>query len=440
MKAILSRPELEVRIRTRAARVAVIGLGYVGLPLAVEVASSGFRVLGIEVDEARVDSVRAGRSYIGDVPSTRLTELVNTGRLWATSDYSVLTQADVIVICVPTPLTRSKEPDLSYVRDAATGVARHLHAGTLVVLESTTYPGTTEELVRPLLEARGLRAGQEFFLAFSPERIDPGNRAYPLRQIPKVVGGLTAACTELACAFYEQIVDRVVPVSSPTVAEMVKVYENVFRNVNIALANELALLCDRMGLDVWEVIEAASTKPYGFLPFYPGPGVGGHCIPIDPYYLAAKAREYDFHVRFIELAAAVNDAMPYYVVSKVTAALGTLGVPLRGARTLVLGVAYKRDVPDTRESPALKIIELLAKHGAAVQYHDPYVPEVCLPNPGETLRSVPITDEVIRWADCVIITTDHSAVDYDRVLHNARLVLDTRNALRGRRAPHVVRL
>jgi len=440
MSDVILKPTLQERIQNRTTPVAVIGLGYVGLPLAVEVASAGFPVTGIDVDAAKVASLHAGRSYVGDVPDGRLRILVSKRRLAATTDYGALRDAEVILICVPTPLTRSKEPDLSYVRDAAEGIARHLRPGRLVVLESTTYPGTTEEVVRPILERSGLRAGEDFALAFSPERIDPGNQRYRIREVPKVVGGLSPVCTALAQTFYAQFIDRVVPVSSPTVAEMVKVYENVFRNVNIALVNELALLCDRMGLDVWEVIEAASTKPYGFMPFYPGPGIGGHCIPIDPYYLAAKAREYDFHVRFIELAAAVNDSMPYYVVSKTTTALGAHGRPLRGARTLVLGVAYKKDVPDARESPALKIIELLEKRGAMVRYHDPHIPQVSLPNPGETLCSVPLTDEVLEWADCVIIATDHSDVDYERVVRRARLIVDTRNALRGIRAPHVVRV
>jgi UDP-N-acetyl-D-glucosamine dehydrogenase len=440
MTVVISQGEITRRIRSRSARVAVVGLGYVGLPLALAVAETGFSVLGVDVDEDRVNSIRSGRSYIDDVDAHRLATLVRSGQLTATARYEELAEAEVLLICVPTPLTRSKEPDLTYVYRAAEGIRRVLRPGRLVVLESTTYPGTTEEVLRPLLERSGLRVGVDFFLAYSPERIDPGNRRHRLSQVPKVVGGCTAACTEVACTFYGQLIERVVPVSSPTVAEMVKVYENVFRNVNIALVNELTLLCDRMGLDVWEIIEAAATKPYGFMPFSPGPGVGGHCIPIDPYYLAAKAREYDFHVRFIELAAAINDSMPYYVLSKTTTALGTQGKTLQGARILVLGVAYKRDVADARESPALKIMELLEKRGAVVRYHDPHVPQVRLPNPGEDLTSVPLTDEVLAWADCVIIATDHTGVDYRRVAERARLVIDTRNVLRDFRAPHVVRL
>ncbi len=470
MGLVASQPDLLNRIRNRSAHVGIVGLGYVGLPLAVAVAEAGFRVVGVDVDADRVEQVRAARSYIDDVDTSRLEPLVRSGRITATTQYEALAEAEILLICVPTPLTRSKEPDLSYVYRAAEGIRPVLRAGRLVVLESTTYPGTTEEVLRPLLERSGLRVGLDFYLAFSPERIDPGNRRYRLLErsglrvgldfylafsperidpgnrryrlgeVPKVVGGCTPTCTEVACGFYAQFVDRVVPVSSPTVAEMVKVYENVFRNVNIALVNELTLLCDRMGLDVWEIIEAAATKPYGFMPFYPGPGVGGHCIPIDPYYLAAKAREYDFHVRFIELAAAVNDSMPYYVVSKTTMALGSQGKTLQGAKALILGVAYKKDVSDARESPALKILELLEKRGAKVRYHDPYVPQVSLPNPGETLTSVPLTDEVLDWADCVIIATDHTGVDYRWVAERARLVIDTRNALRDFRAPHVVRL
>lgn len=417
-----------------------MGLGYVGLPLATEIASAGFPVVAIDVDPARVAAINEGESYIDDVPSKRLRGLREAEKLSASADFAALHDAQIILICVPTPLTRSKEPDLSYVISAVRSVTPMLQAGSLVILESTTYPGTTEEVVRPLLEGSGLRVGQDFHLAFSPERIDPGNLRYSIRDIPKIVGGFTPLCADRARQFYECFITRVVMVSSPTVAEMVKVYENVFRNVNIALVNELALLCDRMGLNVWEIIEAAATKPYGFMPFQPGPGVGGHCIPVDPYYLAAKAREYDFHARFIELAATVNDSMPYYVVSRTMAALGTKGKPLRGARTLVLGAAYKKDISDIRESPALKVIELLVKRGAVVSYHDPHVPDLTLPNPGETLHSIPLSDEALVDADCVVVVTDHSAVDYERVATHASLVLDARNVYRGRRLPHVMSL
>lgn len=430
---------VETRIRNRTATAAVVGLGYVGLPLAVAIAQAGFEVLGVEADPARAAAINHGDSYIDDVPSREIGRLVDDRTLVATTSYEALHAADVIVVCVPTPLTKSKEPDLSYLVAAAKGCAAILRPEHLIVLESTTYPGTTAEVVRPILEESGLRAGSDFHLAFSPERIDPGTRQYALVDIPKVVGGLTPGCTRLAQCFYEQVFRKVVPVSSPDVAEMVKCYENVFRNVNIALVNELTLLCDRMGINMWEVIDAAATKPYGFMPFYPGPGVGGHCIPVDPYYLLAKAREYDFHAQFIELSTTVNDAMPYYVISRTTKALGASGKTLRGARILVLGVAYKRDVSDARMSPSLKIMELLGKHGAHVRYHDPHVPQVHFANPG-TVASVPLTDEVLSSVDCVIIATDHSAVDYQRVVDRVSLVVDARNRLRDCRAPHVVRL
>ena len=428
------------KIKDRTATIAIIGLGYVGLPLAAEMAKAGFRVYGIDIDGDRVDTINGGRSYIDDVSDADLAGLVARGALVATEDPGVVKDVDAVVICVPTPLTRAKQPDLSYVMTAVTQLVPHLHRGQLIILESTTYPGTTQEVVKPILERSGLVAGRDFHLAFSPERLDPGNRNRGIRTVPKIVGGLTSGCTETACLLYQQVTPRVVSVSSATVAEMVKVYENVFRNVNIALVNELTLLCDRMGLDVWEIIDAAATKPYGFMPFYPGPGVGGHCIPVDPYYLAAKAREYDFHVRFIELAAAVNDSMPYYVFSRTTQALGSRGKTLAGARTLLIGVAYKKDISDARESPALKIMELLEKRGAVVSYHDPYVPEITLPNPGAKLQSVPLTDEALASADCVIIATDHSAIDYRLVADQAPLIVDTRNVLRDRGNSHVVRL
>jgi UDP-N-acetyl-D-glucosamine dehydrogenase len=438
---VLNTPavSLESKIQEKTARVGVVGLGYVGLPLAVECAAAGLVVTGVDCDAVRAAAVNQGDSYISDVAPEVIRRQTAAERLSATTDYEALRGADVLIICVPTPITKSKEPDLSYVLSAVRKCATVLRPGQLIVLESTTYPGTTVEVVRPALEESGLRAGSDFHLAFSPERIDPGNRRHTFREVPKVVGGLTPACTRLAAAFYGQIVSRVVTVSSPTVAEMVKVYENVFRNVNIALVNELTLLCDRMGLDVWEIIEAAATKPYGFMPFYPGPGVGGHCIPVDPYYLSAKAREYDFHARFIELAATVNDSMPYYVVSRTTGALGAMGKTLVGANVLVLGVAYKRDLPDARMSPALKIMELLEKRGARVVYHDPHVPEVRLPNPGAVMHSVPLSDDLLRTVDCVIIAMDHSALDYRRVAERAPLVIDTHNRLR-RGAPNVVTL
>ncbi len=421
---------LEAKIKDRTATITVVGLGYVGLPLAAELAKNGFRVQGLEVDRDRIASVNAGKSYIDDVPDADLAPLVSRELLSATADPRAAGGADAVLICVPTPLTRSKQPDLSFITTAVRQLVPSLRPGQLIVLESTTYPGTTTEFVRPILEGSGLVAGRDFHLAFSPERIDPGNKRWPIHSVPKIVGGLTPRCTELACLLYQQVMTRVVPLSSPTVAEMVKVYENVFRNVNIALVNELALLCDRMDLNVWEIIEAASTKPYGFMPFYPGPGVGGHCIPVDPYYLAAKAREYDFHVRFIELAATVNDSMPYHVILRTMTSLEGVGKTLAGAKALVLGVAYKKDISDTRESPSLKVIELLEKRGAVITYHDPHVPQLTLTNPGVTLESVPLTEETLAAADCVIIATDHSAVDYAQVARHARLVIDTRNVLR----------
>ncbi|HKV45495.1 MAG TPA: nucleotide sugar dehydrogenase [bacterium] len=428
------------KIADRTAIIAVVGLGYVGLPLARIFASAGYRVFGVEIDRERVDAINGGKSYVDDISDDEIAALVARGLLSATSDVSVQRDADAILICVPTPLTRGKQPDLSYVTAAVTQIVPHLRPGQLIVLESTTFPGTTREVVKPILERSGLVAGQDFWLAFSPERLDPGNKSRAINTVPKIVGGLTPWCTELASLMYRQITATVVPVSSSTVAEMVKVYENVFRNVNIALVNELTLLCDRMGLDVWEIIDAAATKPYGFMPFYPGPGVGGHCIPVDPYYLSAKAREYDFHARFIELAATVNDSMPYYALSRTTTALGAQGKVLGGTKVLVLGVAYKKDISDVRESPSLKIIELLEKRGANVAYHDPYIPEITLPNPGVKLTSVSLTDERLSEVDCVIIATDHSNLDYRRVAEKARLVIDTRNVLRGTGGPHVVRL
>lgn len=430
---------LSAMLEARTARVGILGLGYVGLPTAVEFARAGFPVVGFEVDAARAEAVNAGRSHVCDVPDEVLAPLVSGARLQATVDEGRMQECDVLIICVPTPLTSTKQPDLSYVHRAVDSIARSVRRGQLVILESTTYPGTTEEVVLPRLRETGLVVGEEVFVAFAPERLDPGNRS-GFREVPKVVGGHTPACTRLACQLYEHVVDRTVPVSSPTVAEMVKCYENVFRNVNIALVNELALLCDRMELDVWEIIDAAATKPYGFMPFYPGPGVGGHCIPVDPYYLAAKAREHDFHLKFIEVAAQVNDSMPYYTCSKVVAALSRHGKSIQGARVLVLGATYKPDVPDVRESPALKVMALLRKRGAEVSFHDPYVTEVVLPNPGTCLRAVELTQEVLRSADCVVIATNHRCYDYVWIAGGARLVVDTRNALRGVRNGNVVTL
>ncbi len=422
-------------------RVGVIGCGYVGLPLALRFAAIGHRVTGFDTDPAKVAALNAGQSYIGHIPAAQIAALVASGRLEATGDFSRLAAMDTIVICVPTPLDEHRQPDLSYVENTARQIAAALQPGQLVVLESTTYPGTTDELVRPILETSGLRcppeataaAETDFFLAFSPEREDPGNRAYTLDRIPKVVGGVNRPSRQAAEAFYSRAVARVVPVSSARAAEMVKLVENIFRSVNIAMVNELKLLALRMGLDIWEIIEAAATKPFGFMPFWPGPGLGGHCIPVDPFYLAWKARAYDFPTRFIELAGEINTAMPYHVVEAVAAALNERQKSLKGARVLVLGVAYKRDVDDLRESPALKILELLVARGAAVDYHDPYFPR--LPRTRRYdfshLAAVEPTPERLAGYDCVLIVTDHSCYDWEAIVAAAPLVVDTRNATRA---------
>jgi UDP-N-acetyl-D-glucosamine dehydrogenase len=423
---------LKARIEARTAVVGVVGLGYVGLPLAVEQARAGFSVVGLDDNGRKVEQVNRGESYVPDVAAAEVVAARRSGRLQATTDYRELARADVILICVPTPLTANKEPDLSYILAVADRVRAVMRPGQLVVLESTTFPGTTEEVLRPILETSGLRLGEEFFLAYSPERVDPGNPRYNTHNTPKLVGGASDVCGSLAELFYRQSLETVVRVASPAVAEMAKVFENTYRAVNIALVNEMALLCDRMGLDVWAVLDAAATKPFGIQVFYPGPGVGGHCIPLDPFYLAWKAREYDFPTRFIELAGEINLRMPYFVVEKLTAALNEEGRALKGARVLLLGVAYKRDAHDDRESPALKVYELLERRGAEVAYHDPFVP-VVRPQASfpRTLRSVELTAERLRASDAVVVTTDHSVVDYGFVARHARLILDTRNATRG---------
>lgn len=418
------------KIAAREARVGVVGLGYVGLSLALAFAEAGFLVTGLETDPERVRDVLAGRSYIPDVPSERLAPLVQGGRLWATGDYAVVRDLDVLSICVPTPLSKTRDPDISYIVAATEAIAAHGRAGQLIVLESTTYPGTTEEVVLPRLLRNGCRVGEDLFVAFSPERVDPGNTRYTLRNTPKVIAGITPTCLEVACALYGCIVERLVPVSSTRAAEMVKLLENTFRAVNIALVNEVALMCDRLGLDVWEVIDAAATKPFGFVPFYPGPGLGGHCVPVDPHYLSWKLRTLDYNARFIQLASEINASMPEYVARKVASALSDEGKPVKGVRVLLLGVAYKRDVKDVRESPALDILRLLRTWGAEVQYHDPYVPSLSLE--GEALSCVPLEPAVLAAADAVVVVTDHSAYDWDEVLAHARLVVDTRNATRGR--------
>jgi UDP-N-acetyl-D-glucosamine dehydrogenase len=417
---------LNHKIQNRTARIGVIGLGYVGLPLAVEFCRAGFDVTGFDVDSGKAAEINAGRSYIGDVSTADLAACVSTGRLRATTDMSRLVDMDVVDICVPTPLRKTKDPDMSYVVSASEEIARYIHAGMLIVLESTTYPGTTAEVLQPIFEAKGLTVGRDFYLAFSPERVDPANQKFTTKNTPKVVGGTTAACGEVAAALYRTAIDTVVPVSSTQVAEMVKLLENTFRAVNIGLVNELALMSHRMGIDVWEVIDAAKTKPFGFMPFYPGPGLGGHCIPIDPFYLSWKAKQFHFECRFIELAGHINGAMPEYVVQRVSDALNTRRQAINGARIHLFGVAYKKDVSDMRESPALDIVELLHRRGANLSYSDPFVPRFCERDLCLDSVSQP---EIRDGIDCAVICTDHSAFDYQGIVNAFPLVVDTRYAL-----------
>ena len=432
---------LRDRLAAHSARVGVVGLGYVGLPLATEFARSGFTAVGIDLDARKVDAINQGTSYIPDVPSAEVARLVAAGRLSATTDFATCATLDTINICVPTPLRKTKDPDMSYIVSAVEQIAKHLRPGMLIVLESTTYPGTTEELVKPMLEAGGLRAGIDFFLAFSPERVDPGNPTFNTHNVPKVVGGLGAESTELASLLYGAAIQTIVPVSSPQTAEMVKLLENTFRMVNIGLVNEIALMCDRMGLDVWEVVRAAATKPFGFMPFYPGPGLGGHCIPIDPFYLSWKAKQSGFDPRFIELAGQINGGMPHFVVDKIAEALNRHRKPVNGSTVLVLGLAYKRDIDDIRESPSLDVMTLLHQRGAQVCYADPYVPELSARawHGGFDLRTQPLTADAIGDADCVAILTEHKAVDYEMVRDAAQLIVDTRNAISGVH-PHVFKI
>ncbi|MCL6544340.1 MAG: nucleotide sugar dehydrogenase [Bryobacteraceae bacterium] len=428
---------LENKIRNRTAQVGVVGLGYVGLPLAVEFARAGFAVTGIDVNERKTARVNAGDSYVTDVPSEVLKPLVEAGKLRATTDFARIAELDTVNICVPTPLRKTKDPDMSYIVSACQQIAKYMHPGMLIILESTTYPGTTDELLLPMFEGGGLRAGCDFFLCFSPERVDPGNPTYQTANIPKVVGGVTPECTRMGALFYEQALQKVVPVSSTQVAEMVKLLENTFRMINIGMVNELAIMCDRMGIDVWEVIDAAATKPFGFMPFYPGPGLGGHCIPVDPFYLSWKTRQAGIEARFIELAGYINGQMPHYVVDKIQNALNERGKALKDAHVHVLGVAYKKDIDDIRESPALDVMHLLMRRKARVSYSDPYVPE--LVSDSLELKSEPV-EEAAPKADCVVIITNHSAFDYARLLEQAQLIVDTRNALKGFRSPKIVRL
>ena len=429
------------KLSTRTARTGVIGLGYVGLPLAVEFGHAGFSVVGIDLDGHKCDAINAGTSYVADVPSSAVASLVDAGRLRAVPDLAAADSLDTINICVPTPLRKTRDPDMTYVLSAAQWVKEHLRPEMLVILESTTYPGTTDEVVRSILEETGMRAGFDFFLAYSPERVDPGNVKWNTKNVPKVVGGLTPDCSALAAELYGASIDRVVQVSSPRAAEMVKLLENTFRAINIGLVNEMAVMCDRIGIDIWEVIDAAATKPFGFMPFYPGPGLGGHCIPIDPFYLSWKVKEVGFEARFIELAGQVNAAMPRYVVDKVADALNEQGKSIKGANILVMGVAYKSNVDDVRESPAVDVITLLVKKGARVTYHDPFVPHVDAENwaAGQSMDSVPYSREAVAAADCVVVATDHQAFDYVELVQAARVIVDTRNAVKVS-APNVFKL
>ena len=435
------KEQLIRKFENKTARVAVVGMGYVGLPLASVFADAGFEVIGVDPVKEKMDSINRGESYIMDVPTEHVAALVKAGKLKGTTDYSVLRDVDAVSICVPTPLRKTGDPDLSFIVDATNSLAPYVHAGMVVVLESSTYPGTTREMVLPVLtKESGLKIGEDLFVAFSPERVDPGRKDWTTRNTPKVVGGMSFACTEVAAAWYCQALDTVVPVSSTEVAEMAKLLENTFRMINIGLVNELALMCDRLGVDVWEVIDAAGTKPFGFMKFLPGPGIGGHCIPIDPLYLSWKLRSLNYTARFIELASEINTGMPRFVLSRVTDALNAHKKSLNGSKVLVLGVAYKPDIDDLRESPALDVIGLLEQKGAEVEYHDPYVASLLLE--GKTRSSVKDLDKAVRDADCVVIITNHKVYDYAKLLDSARMIVDTRNALgkAGVNNPKVVRL
>lgn len=422
--------QLLQKIEERSAVIGVVGLGYVGLPLAVEKAKAGFRVIGFDVLQHRVDMVNQGVNYIGDVVDEDLKDLIASGKFQATTDYSLIQEVDAVAICVPTPLDKYQQPNTTYVESSSESIAKYLHEGMLVVLESTTYPGTTEEVVMPILEKTGLHVGQDFFLAYSPERVDPGNKTFKTKNTPKVVGGVTESCTKVAAALYRAVLEgEVHEVSSPKVAEMEKILENTFRNINIGLANEMAILCNKMGIDIWEVINAAKTKPYGFMAFYPGPGLGGHCIPIDPFYLTWKAREYNYHTRLIEVAGEINNEMPNFVVDRSMKILNRHHKALSNSRIAVLGVAYKKDIDDYRESPTLPIIELLDKYGADIQVVDPYVENFRV---GEkNYETVELSEKLLESADLVLITTDHSDFDYEMIATKSKAVFDTRNALQG---------
>ncbi|KPL19311.1 MAG: UDP-N-acetyl-D-glucosamine dehydrogenase [candidate division Zixibacteria bacterium SM23_81] len=421
--------KLRKKIESKRALVGVVGLGYVGLPLAVAFAKVGFRITGIDRSKSKVTTINTGKSDVEDVASSIVAALVGSKNLTATNTYAAIQKLDVVVICVPTPLSKTKDPDVSYILSAVNGIKKHLRPGHLIILESTTYPGTTEELILPILETTGLKVGQDFFLAFSPERIDPGNKTYGVKNTPKVVGGITDKCTQMAKLFYEQTVSEVIDVSSSQSAEVVKLVENTFRSVNIGMVNEVALMCDRLGIDVWEVIDAAATKPFGYMPFYPGPGLGGHCIPIDPHYLSWKLRTLNYRARFIELAGDINANMPDYVIRKVNDALNLHHKSINGSRILILGVAYKRDISDVRESPALDVIKLLQEKGAQIQYNDPRVPKISLDK--GSMSSVELDVKLLNQMDCVVIITDHSDYDYQWIADNVQCAVDTRNATKG---------
>lgn len=426
----ISKGTLFEKIQNRTAVIGVVGLGYVGLPLAVEKAKAGYHVIGFDVQQKRVDMVNKGINYIGDVVDDELKELIDTGKMVASTDYSRIRDVDAVAICVPTPLDEYQQPNTSYVEGSARSISQYIHPDMLIVLESTTYPGTTEEIVKPILESSGLKVGQEIFLAYSPERVDPGNKVFNTKNTPKVVGGVTAKCTELAAELYRSVLEgEVHEVSSPAIAEMEKILENTFRNINIGLANEMAILCHKMGIDVWEVIDAAKTKPYGFMAFYPGPGLGGHCIPIDPFYLTWKAREYDYHTRLIETAGEINNSMPDFVLSRIMQILNRHRKALHGAKVIVLGVAYKKDIDDMRESPVLPILQQLEANHADVTVVDPHVASFRLDD--REIETVPLTKELLQNADLVLITTDHTAFDYQLIADHAPVIFDTRNALKG---------
>ena len=428
---------LKEKIETKTAKVGIVGLGYVGLPLATEFAKAGFTVIGIDVQDSKVAGLNRGESHVQDVPSSEIAKLIEEKRFTATTDFSVVRDLDTINICVPTPLRKTKDPDMSFIVSAVEEIAKHFHPGLLITLESTTYPGTTDELLLPTFEKLGYKAGKDFFLCFSPERVDPGNPVYQTYNTPKVVGGITPACTEMGTLFFSQALQKVVPVSNTRVAEMVKLLENTFRMINIGLVNEMALMCDGMGINVWEVIDAAATKPFGFMPFYPGPGLGGHCIPIDPFYLSWKTKQSGIEARFIELAGYINGNMPHFVVDKIQTALNNHSKPVNGARIHVAGVAYKRNIDDMRESPALDVILLLKKRGAVISYSDPYVPHLKLD--GITLDSTPLLDSAAN-ADCVVIVTDHADFDYRGLIASSKLIVDTRNAMKAFASEKIVRL